>query len=390
MARPALVCLIIVASSWGCDGRLDEAGTPVEREDAAEPPSTRLDAGAPGSSDAATSRDAAAPSSGDADGATADGAALDASGIAPCGCLDGPGTYCESDVAARARAAGCATAATEGGTALLACEGDATWSTVAACDAGCTAGETGASAECELPICDCFVRVSWCGASAARHALGFDVPCRIPLLPAHDGDILGCDAAGEWTVLEPCELGCAEMPTGTPDACVSTRSPDDPGWPDCAHRSLLHHGLHPEASDRLRCAGVSADRISQTIGSAAASAGYHASDGTADGMAYTAAVDLRTRDLSTSEIRALLERLGTHGFAAWYRDPGSDGWPSGEAPHIHAVFAGVEMKSQLRGQVRDFLVGRNGLASHTAYTFWHPSAAILDTVRLLFSRHYTP
>jgi len=89
-------------------------------------------------------------------------------------------------------------------------------------------------------------------------------------------------------------------------------------------------------------------------------------------------------------IRALLERLALNGFAAWYRKPGFDGWPSAEAPHIHAVFAGVVMKTQLRGQVRDWLLGLKGLASHTTYRFWSPSAAARAIVRLLFSRNYTP
>jgi len=59
-------------------------------------------------------------------------------------------------------------------------------------------------------------------------------------------------------------------------------------------------------------------------------------------------------------------------------------------PHNHAVFAGVVMKSALRGRVRDFLAGLNGLSSHTTYRFWPPPTPIRDLVRLLFSRHYTP
>ena len=112
---------------------------------------------------------------------------------------------------------------------------------------------------------------------------------------------------------------------------------------------------------------MTANRITQTIGSALASAGYHASDGTSNGQYYCAAVDLRTRDLSTAQVRSLLEQLGRNGFAAWYSQPGADGWPSSQSPHIHAVFAGVRMKSQLRGQVRDFLESRNGLSSYSAY-----------------------
>ena len=240
----------------------------------------------------------------------------DAAGPRACDCLVGDGTYCEAELAALASGEGCVVEGADAvGARLFQCAAGV-WSIGETCAAGCASGETGASAACELPVCDCFVRVSWCGASAARHALGLDPPCRVPLVPEHDDDVLGCDG-DRWVVLEACAEGCAEMATGTPDACVSRATPADPGWAACPSRPLLHAGLHPEASDRLRCAGVSASRVTQTIGSAPASAGYHAADGTADGLAYTAAVDLSTRDLSTTEIRALLRRLGENGFAAW-------------------------------------------------------------------------
>lgn len=359
-------CVALALAGTACSSRIessmDDAGRPADAHASA------LDA--PRAGDAAAGED-------------------DAPAPVACPCLAGDGTYCEPDVAALAAAEGCVVeGASATGDRLFACSGG-TWSIGETCAAGCAIGETGASAACELPICDCFVRVSWCGASAARHALGLDPPCRVPLVPEHDDDVLGCDG-DRWIVLEACAEGCAEMATGTPDACVSRASPEDPGWAACPSRPLLHAGLHPEASDRLRCAGVSASRITQTIGSAPASAGYHAADGTADGLAYTAAVDLSTRDLSTTEIRDLLQRLGENGFAAWYRQPGADGWPASEAPHIHAVFAGVIMKSALRGQVRDFLDGRNGLTSHTIYRFWPPPADVRAIVTLLFSRHYTP
>jgi hypothetical protein len=210
----------------------------------------------------------------------------------------------------------------------------------------------------------------------------------VPLVPPHDSDILGCNG-NTWVVLQNCPNGCNEQPTGTPDACVSAHTPTDPGWPPCAHNpTLLFHGLHPEASDRLRCSGISASQISQTIGYADASAGYHAPDGTVDGMQYTAAVDLRVTGMTATDIRALLTTLGRNGFAAWYRWPGHDGWPSTEAPHIHAVFAGIIMKSELRGQVRDYVANLNGLVSHTRYTFWAPTREIIDIITALFSRHY--
>lgn len=242
----------------------------------------------------------------------------------------------------------------------------------------------------DLPVCECFVRVSWCGAGAAEAGLARDVPCRVPLVPEHTDDLLGC-RDGQWVVLEDCAFGCFAAPPGTPDACnfdPNGPTPDNPGWDPCPERDLLSWGLHPEASDRLRCAGVTADRITQTIGNAAASAGYHAADGNAEGEPYCAAVDLRTRDLENADIRALLLRLGENGFAAWYRQPGHDGWPADEAPHIHAVFAGVPMKNALEGQIEDFLDGLNGLASHGHYGFWEAPERVLDRIRLLFARHH--
>jgi hypothetical protein len=241
----------------------------------------------------------------------------------------------------------------------------------------------------DLPVCECFVRSAWCGAGAAAAGLARDVPCRVPLVPGHEDDVLGC-VDGQWVVQQACAFGCFAAPAGTPDHCnpdPNGPTPENPGWADCPHRPLLAWGLHPEASDRLRCAGIDdADRVTQTIGNAAASAGYHAEDGRVGGEPYCAAVDLRARDLDQREITDLLIRLGENGFAAWYRWPGHDGWPADEAPHIHAVFAGVPMKNALEGQVEDFLVGLNGLASHRHYSFWEAPQAILDIIRLLFAR----
>lgn len=155
----------------------------------------------------------------------------------------------------------------------------------------------------------------------------------------------------------------------------------------CPHKALLKSGLHPDASDRLRCVGITAADISQTIGSAPASAGYHAQDGTAGGHPYTAAVDIRTSGRSESQIRTLLANLGARGFAAWYRKPGSDGWPASEAPHIHAVYAGCAMKAELDGQVKDFRAGLNGLASHTRYTFWSIPSATKQAVYDLWNKY---
>ncbi len=184
---------------------------------------------------------------------------------------------------------------------------------------------------------------------------------------------------------DACDHGCLHRPSGTNDVCAAA-PPPAPTLPGCARRSLLHWGLHPDASDRLRCAGVPAERITQTIGNAAASAGTHAADGTASGLAYSAATDISTRGLSTADIHALLDRLANQGFAAWYRWPGHDGWPSSEAPHIHAIYVGCRMKASLRSQVTSWLAGRNGLVSNTLYGFHSWTTAQRSLIRTVYER----
>ncbi|HWO20872.1 MAG TPA: hypothetical protein VNO30_19030 [Kofleriaceae bacterium] len=138
-------------------------------------------------------------------------------------------------------------------------------------------------------------------------------------------------------------------------------------------RRLLMAGLHPRASAALRDIGVTAAEISQTIGDADDSAGYHHADGIFQNHEYTAAVDLKTEHLSNLQIHRRLEKLGKHGFAAWYRLPGKDEWPSDKAPHIHAVYANCKMKEQLQNQIKDYLnkpKALTGLSQHTIYD-WH-------------------
>ncbi len=158
----------------------------------------------------------------------------------------------------------------------------------------------------------------------------------------------------------------------------------DDGGAGVVAAALLRAGLHPRASDGLRAAGVAAWRITQTIGNAPASAGFHAKDGTVNGRAYTAAVDLSVQNLSSAQIHNLIEKLAKVGFAVWYRKSGVDGWSG--ANHLHAVYANCMMKSQLRAQVRSWLVGRNGLSSNTVY-HWHAfSAAAKQAVKGKFAQ----
>lgn len=133
--------------------------------------------------------------------------------------------------------------------------------------------------------------------------------------------------------------------------------------------ALLKPGLHPLADDALRGLGITAGRVLQTVGHAPASAGLHAADGTVQGEPYCAAVDLRSRDLTVTELHQMLDALAAVGFAAWARIPGQDRWPKSEAPHIHAVFVGVPMKAGLVKQVRNWSRGRNGLRSNLVYRF---------------------
>ena len=118
------------------------------------------------------------------------------------------------------------------------------------------------------------------------------------------------------------------------------------------------YGMAPAAFDGFvrACVGarVQPRRIGQTIGDHPRSVGYHHRDGTlrykGETLDYTAAVDIGTQDLTRPQINKLLEELARQGFAAFYREGGK--WKGGE--HIHAVYAPLKMKPQLRGQLREW------------------------------------
>ncbi len=182
-----------------------------------------------------------------------------------------------------------------------------------------------------------------------------------------------------------------------PDAADGTAVVDAGGAPDAAatapeatpetagHQPLLKAGLHPDASDALRGLGITADRISQTIGNAPASAGTHGVDGVANGQPFSAATDLRTGGMSQAAIRQELDDLGRAGFAAWYRRTGHDGWRG--VTHIHAVWVNTAIKRSLRAQAHDYCNWKNGLVSHAPYLFFHFSQAAVDLVRARFLAH---
>ena len=165
-----------------------------------------------------------------------------------------------------------------------------------------------------------------------------------------------------------------------------------------AMAKLFHH-MYPaeyQALLRLRRQVQWDLSITQTLGNTPASAGAHGKDGKILGEIYCAAVDLRTKGaMNGAQIISTLDYLGTQGFAAWYRSPGSDSWPlhvrdrsTGRliktSPHIHAVYVGCEVKPMLNAQVGAFLNGRTGLVGDRKYQFHKPTLQTLLTVRDLY------
>jgi hypothetical protein len=147
--------------------------------------------------------------------------------------------------------------------------------------------------------------------------------------------------------------------------------------------SLLKSGLHPDASAALERIGITSDEIGQTVGYAEASAGTHAPDGQVDGEDYTCAVDFRIGGWTDEHVKQLLDNLGQYaGFAAWYRNPGHDGWNG--VRHVHAVYAGCRMKLSLRNQIHAFCQGKNGLATNLGYKFHTPLPESVNKVREMF------
>jgi len=122
------------------------------------------------------------------------------------------------------------------------------------------------------------------------------------------------------------------------------------------------YGMAPVAFDAYVRAcyrtGIHPNRIGQTIGDHPDSVGYHKRDGVVTVKRvkydYCAAVDLGVPDLTSDKINHFLHELTLQGFACWYRHGGK--WSGKE--HIHAVYALLPMKPQLRGQVNQFLSER--------------------------------
>lgn len=185
-------------------------------------------------------------------------------------------------------------------------------------------------------------------------------------------------------VVPPLPMPLQPAPSPSPVPTTPEQPPTGQPSPATPARPLAH-GIHLDASRGLVAIGIPADRITQTIGDYAASAGTHIQDGVHQGHPYSGATDISVHEWSDEKIAQVLDQLADHGFAAWYRKPGVDGW-NGD-PHIHAVYAGAVIKDSLRDQVRSWLEGKNGLRSDTEYSWHRWDEARKQKVRTLFQQH---
>lgn len=103
-------------------------------------------------------------------------------------------------------------------------------------------------------------------------------------------------------------------------------------------------------------------------GGAAASAGYHDAAG---------CIDVRTWDLTGSQIDALVRTVRTHGAAAWRRDktPLHGGMDS----HCHITLGSDQpLSAGAAASWRSYLDGRNGLANNAPDYEWRPSPLVTN------------
>ena len=144
------------------------------------------------------------------------------------------------------------------------------------------------------------------------------------------------------------------------------------------------YGLHPLAFAALVAAGVPMSRVGQTIGGCRASAGTHLQDGECEGHDYAACTDFHVGDLSDAGVHAFCDQLAGAGFCPYFRKPGTDGWPSQDARHVHAIWPGCPMKEEVRDQVHSYLRDRNGLVSDELYPFRPPTPPEEAAIRQRF------
>lgn len=140
----------------------------------------------------------------------------------------------------------------------------------------------------------------------------------------------------------------------------------------CELQDAQVQGIGKEAVKALERLKVD-HRVTQTLNTSVARNNYHGEDYKIEGNSITAAVDISVRCLTKDTIQVLLSSLADEGFAAWYREDGSDDWQG--PSHIHAVWAEEPLKQQLRLQIKSWLNGKTGLVGDRTYTFWQPNEA---------------
>ena len=127
------------------------------------------------------------------------------------------------------------------------------------------------------------------------------------------------------------------------------------------------------------------------------SASTHNAIAISGGRKYGAAVDLYLSDWrNTNRIKGVIDILGQHGFAAWYRDPkGHDGTPRTWHRHIHAEFAGANLDLsrgglQVHRQIQDYIhepYAKNGMGGHARYHFYNFSEDDKSAVSHNYFKH---
>lgn len=144
---------------------------------------------------------------------------------------------------------------------------------------------------------------------------------------------------------------------------VLTRGVDSSGRPLHATRQQWQHFDRVNAE----CGGilviVQGAFRARDGGGASASAGTHDQAGCIDIRTWNLSADLRTRMLRAARDPAIVG-----GAAAWYRTPAQ-----GFDEHSHWLLGGDSpMHPDAAQQWRDYLAGRNGLASGAPDDFWRP------------------
>lgn len=133
-----------------------------------------------------------------------------------------------------------------------------------------------------------------------------------------------------------------------------------------------YNRIHPIQAAALRELGVTSRQITQTVGTAPASKGFHSAEGQIDGIDYTSCIDL-SWELASREFKT---RMVQAGFAPFFRHTGS----FADNRHIHAVSIGLRDSQRRcrilpgpRQQIIDATRNLNGLVGHapieTAYSF---------------------